>query len=135
MSMSGPSGPRPDRALFYPFLVLFTLEDMFDENAWRDHMVWIDVACVDQMFNFDDRDAASRSHHRIEITRRAVVGEIPGAIAFERADKGKVGANGRFEDVVFTVDQPRFFSFGDDRAVGGRREEPADAGAAGSDAF
>src|SRR5688572_9316850 len=58
-------------SLLDTLLVLFTADDVLDEDARRDDMIRIDLAGLDQMFDLRDRDARGRGHHRIEIARGA----------------------------------------------------------------
>ena len=78
-------------------------------------------------------DARGRRHHRIEIAGGPVVGEIAGRVAAVRANEREIRVQRRLEDVGLAVDDPRLLPFGGQRAVGRRREEAADAGAAGAD--
>src|SRR5581483_239341 len=123
------------RPLLDALLVARALDDVLHENPWRDDVIRIDGAGLDELLDFRDRHAARRRHHRIEVARGAPVHEVAGAVAFPRLDEGEVCPERRLEHVRLAPDRPRFLALGDDRPVAGGREESADAGAGGAYPF
>ena len=109
---------------------MLALQDVLHENAWRDDVIRIDGAGLDQVLHFGDGDARGGRHHGIEVARRSPIDQITHAVAFPRLDEGEVGAQRVLEDVGLAVNRPRLLALGDERAVSRRREEAADAGAA-----
>ena len=92
-------------------------------------------ARFDERFDFGDRHARGGRHHRIEVARGLPVDQVALRIALPRPDEREVGEQRLLEHVVTAVDLARLLALGDQRAVAGRREEAADAGAAGADAL
>ena len=72
-------------------------------------------------------------HHRVEIARRPAVDEIADAVALPRLARTRSRrASGGSSTYGLPSMTPRLLALGDERAVAGRREEAADAGAAGA---
>ena len=87
---------------------------------------------LDQLLDFGDGDAPGRSHVRIEIARRLAVHEIALRVALPRLHECDIGDDPGFQDVGFTVHDPRFLAFRHQRARTGLGEEGVDAGTAGA---
>ena len=109
------------------------LQDVLHEDARRDDVIGIDRARLDEVLDLGDRDARRGRHHRVEVARRPAVHEVADAVALPGLHEREVGRaaasrarSGRPSMIA------RLLAFGDERAVAGRREEAADAGAAGA---
>ena len=76
-----------------------------------------------------------RRHDRREVARAHAVGEVAPAVGAVGLDQRVVGVDRILEHVVAIADAPRLLALGELGAVGGRREERADAGARGADAL
>src|SRR5262245_45545687 len=124
--------PWSDGSLLDPLFVLGTLENVMHESTARDDMIGIDRARLDELLDLGNGDTRCRRHHRIEIPGRSSIDQIAYAIAFPGVNEREVGTDRSLEHMVFAVDQSGLFPFGDDRTEGGRREESANAGAAGA---
>ena len=85
------------------------------------------VACVNRIYT----DMAV-----LDVTPDGLaVDQIAPTVALQRLDQREVGVDRRLQHVVAAVDQARLLALGQQRAVSGRREEAADAGAGGADAL
>src|SRR5580700_3622815 len=125
---SGSSGAK-DAALD-AFFVARAVKDALDVDAGGDDGVGVELAHVDQLFDFGDGDAGSGGHHGIEIAGGLPVDKVAGTIAFPGFDQGVVGAQPGFEEIRAAVEVAGLLAFGDERAGTGGRVESGDACAA-----
>src|SRR6266568_8163018 len=106
-----------------------TLENGVHENAGRMNLVGIELAGLDEFFDFGDDVVGGGSHHGIEVAGSLAVNEIAPAIAFPRFDEGEIAAEAALHDVHAAVEFAGFFSFRDHRAVTGGRVKRGNASA------
>ena len=111
------------------------LDDPLHEDAGRVDAVGIELAGLDQLLDFRDRDAAGAGHHRIEVARGLAIDEVALGVALPRLHQRQVGGQPGFEHVGLAVDDARLLAFGDQRARAGLGVEAVDARAAGADAL
>src|SRR5437868_6116262 len=110
----GPLPGLPHRPLFDPLLVARALEDVLHEDPWRDHVIRIQLAWLDELFDLGNGDRRGRRHHRVEVPGRASIYKVAEPVAFPGLDERKVGAQGLLEHVPLAVDDTCLFAFGDD---------------------
>src|SRR5439155_17240350 len=85
------------------------LEDAVHEDARGVHVIGIDGADVDDLFDLRDGDAARGRHHRIEVHRGVAIDEVAVAIALPRFHDREFAGDAGLEDVVAAVELPDLF--------------------------
>src|SRR5262245_24206101 len=117
------------------FLEVRTLQHVCDVNAGGHDGIRIELTELDDFLDLGNRHGRRGRHHRVEVPRGLPVNQVAFRVAFVRFDEREVCPQWRFQHVVAAVDYSRPLPLSDDRAVAGRREEPANPGAAGADTF
>src|SRR5258706_2662565 len=74
----------PHRPSLDALLVFRALENGVDKNAGCMHFIGIELAKLDEFFDFGDDVIGGRCHHRIEVARGLAIDEIAPAVAFPR---------------------------------------------------
>src|SRR5208283_2375059 len=123
------------RSPFDTLLVIRPLEDAMDVNAWRVHLVGIDLARFHQMLHFSDRYSAGSGHHGIEVARCLPIDEVAPAVALPGLDEREVRSQRTFEHVRAATEFARLLAFCHYCTESCRRVERRDAGSAGADAL
>src|SRR6267378_664015 len=103
--------------------IVGALEDGVDIDAGSVDLVGIELAEVDEFFDFGDDEIGSGGHHGIEIASGLAIDEIAPAIALPRFDEREIAANGAFEDVLAAVEFARFFVVSNHGAISRGRVE------------
>src|SRR5581483_8624374 len=67
------------------------LHDALHEDPREMHLLGIDAARLDEIFDLGDRDAAGHPAERVEVARRLVEDQVAVAVAEARAHEGEVG--------------------------------------------
>src|SRR5262249_5691347 len=87
----------------------------------------------DDLANLRDRALRRRRHDGSEIARGLAVDEISPAVAAVGFDQREIGMNRVLEHIVAPADLACFLALGEQRSIGGRREDGADAGTCRAD--
>src|SRR5437868_10251688 len=85
--------------------------------------VALQLAHIQQMFDFSDRDSCRARHHGIEISRRLAVNQISRAIALPGLYESEIGGQSALHQVWTAIKFARLLAFGHHRAYAGGRVE------------
>src|SRR5258707_11118742 len=99
------------------------------------NLIGVELAKLDEFFNFGDDVVGGGGHHGIEVARGLAIDEIAPAVAFPGFDESEIAAQGALHDVFAAVEFAGFLSFGDHGAVAGGSIERRNSGAAGAEAL
>ena len=86
-----------------------------------------ELARLDEMLDFCDRNAPGGRHHRVEVPGGLPVDEVAGGVAFPGLDECHIRPNRGLEDIGLAVEEPRLPALGEPRADARARVEPRDA--------
>src|SRR5712691_12084036 len=86
------------------------------------NLIGVELAQVDEFFDFGNDVVSSGGHHGIEVARGLAIDEIAPAVAFPRFDESEISADGAFHDKHAAIELARFFYFRDHGAVSRRRD-------------
>ena len=129
------AGPHAAACGCGPRVATLDRDDALHEDARRDDGFGIELAERHDLVHLRDRAFRRRRHDRAEVARGLAVDEVAPAVAALGLDQREVGVDRVLEHVAAAVDRARLLALGERRAVAGRREERADAGAGGADAL
>src|SRR5207249_4633452 len=124
-----------DRPALDTLFVLEPLENGVDENAGRMNLIGVELAELDEFFDFGDDAVGGGGHHGIEVARGLAIDKVAPAVAFPGLDERKVAAQAALEDVLAAAELAGFFSFGDHGAVSRGCVEGGNASASGAQAL
>jgi hypothetical protein len=82
----------PNRAALNALFVFLALENGVDKNAGRMNLIGVELAKLDEFFDFDDNVVGGSRHHRIEVARGLSIDQVAPAVAFPRLDKREIAA-------------------------------------------
>ena len=94
------------------FSYFCSLNDAIDVNARRVNLIGIELADLDELFDFGDANFAAGRDHRIEVPRRFSKNEVAGFVALPRFDERDLGRDSRFEHVILAVEFFRLLALG-----------------------
>src|SRR6267378_1595112 len=134
-AMAAPRSYLPRGTALDALFVFGSLENRVDKNAGSVNLVWVELAEVDEFFDFGNDVIGGGGHHGIEIARGLAIDEIAPAIAFPCFDEREIAAEGAFEDVLAAVEFARFLVVGDHGAVARGGVERGDAGTSRAEAL
>src|SRR6267378_5049934 len=134
-AMAAPRSYLPRGTALDALFVFGSLENRVDKNAGSVNLVWVELAEVDEFFDFGNDVIGGGGHHGIEIARSLAIDEIAPAIAFPCFDEREIAAEGAFEDVLAAGEFARFFVVGDHGAVARGGVERGDAGTSRAEAL
>ena len=98
-------------------------------------MIGIQLADLDQLFDFGDANFSAGRDHRIKIPRRLAINEIAGLVAFPRFHDRKLRGDAGLEHVIAVVEFFRFLALGQLRCKSGPRVKSGNSGAASAQSF
>src|SRR5262249_17889008 len=128
--------PLSDRSLLDRFFVILALEDPLHIDSGRMDAIRIELADLDQLFDFSDGDLAGGGDHWVEVARGLAIDEVAPAIALPRFDDREVAVDRVLEDALPAVARDlkdtSLAAVGAHGAGAGGREERWDARAAGA---
>ena len=134
---SGRSGDlgRPGGAAFDALLAVFPEDEALDVDSGGGDVVGVELAGLDDLFDFGDGDFAGGGHHGVEVAGGLAVDEVAGGVGLPGADEGEVGLEPALHEVGAAVEFAGLLTLGDEGANAGGGEEGGDAGSAGADAL
>jgi hypothetical protein len=111
------------------------LDDPIDENTWRDDVLRIDVAALDEFLRLHDRRLCRHAHQRTEVACRLVVQQVAERVADLALDQCKVRLEPRLHDISAAIELAGLLALGQYGVDRRRRIERGHACAGCADAF
>src|SRR5690606_26375340 len=90
-------------ALLDALFVARALDDPLHEDARRMDVIGIELAGLDELLHFRNRDLARGRHHRIEIACCLAIDQVAFGVALPRLHDGEIRSESRLENVRLAV--------------------------------
>src|SRR5579862_5367369 len=130
-----PKSPSQVTVLRHRRLAIRHVQHAVDVNSRRGDFFRIERAKFDDVLSLHDGQLGGCRHHRIEIARGRLVGEVAPAVSLPGLDQRHVAVQRFFQQIFAAANFPLFLAFGELGADGGRRIESRYAGTRGAHAL